>query len=91
MKRIITAKNLIKLGFIGYMLFCFGRTWLLLGIERSIDAAAGFMMGLIFMASLFLVLKCVGFLCDDAKDRITERKMKRNGDYFRDGREGRAQ
>jgi type III secretory pathway component EscT len=60
-----------------YMLYQFYRTWLQLAAEQSIDASAGFMMGLIYMAALFFVIKSAGFLYDEVSEYIGVWKTKR--------------
>ena len=77
MSKLFKVKNLIKLGFAVYLLYQFYDTWLQLGRDYSSGAAAGFMMGLVFMAVLFLTVKCVGFVYDVIRNWFAERKDKR--------------
>lgn len=77
MRRFITMKTLITTGVIAYFLYIFAVTWFQIGTQYSSDAAAGFMMGLIYMGGLFLVVKSVRYLYNDFSDWLIERKRKR--------------
>jgi hypothetical protein len=61
-------KNLIKFGLVVYMLYQFYRTWLELAAEQSMDAASGFVRGLIYMAFLFFLIKNVDFAYEEVSE-----------------------
>lgn len=76
MKRTI-IKVIINLSFITYFLILFWNTFRDIALLQSVDAAAGFLMGLIFMAVLWIVIKCVNFLYSDFVDWLERRKHKK--------------
>jgi len=76
MRKHFKAKALIKIGLTVYILYQFYNTWIQLSLERSSDAAAGFLMGLLFMTMLVYVVKGSGFVYDEIKKWIAEHKEK---------------
>lgn len=67
MRRFLNAKTFVCAGFVLLGLYNFTKTYIHLALHQSIDAAAGFMMGLLFALFLYVQVKCVGFVCSEVR------------------------
>lgn len=78
MSRFINAKKLIIAVFTLYFFYCCWKTFFMLGTHYSIDAAAGFLWGLMFAFCLYVQVKCIGFLYKEIQEWWSEYKATKN-------------